>query len=199
MNRKPEFESRLRAVLALLCGRSEGLSAFADTPQAVRAGLRPFVWMVGLLCGFLLLHGQILAALLMLMFMTSSILAPLVVSHALAERLRIAAGWYRYAAAFLWCQWGLTVLLLVVMFVLSLGMVGAMGEQALENEMLLAGRLAEAMQFLALIAFGYMVWLQWFLARHALGANGSQAVLLAVGTSAGAGAIMTLPTLGGYL
>ena len=125
--------------LARLLGA--GITQFPTTRQAFFNSLAP--WLALPLVGgvMLLLGGQFRAAIGNLLFAVVALLAPAVVSHAVARWWGREAGWLRYAIAFNWCQWviiagGLSALLLgeialqiglprnAVLIVLSLGFMG---------------------------------------------------------------------------
>ena len=133
--------SILRGMGQLARLRGIGIQQFPATRQAFFNSLAP--WLALPLVGgvMLLMGGQVRAAMGNLLFAVVALLAPAVVSHALARWWGRGARWLRYAIAFNWCQWvitagGLTALLLgeialqigmprnAVLIVLSLGFMG---------------------------------------------------------------------------
>lgn len=100
--------SILRGLGQLARLRGAGIEQFPATRQAFLNSLAPWLAlpMVGGL--LLLLGGQARAAIGNLLFAAVALLAPAVVSHALARWWRREARWLRYAIAFNWCQWVIT-------------------------------------------------------------------------------------------
>lgn len=85
-----------------------GIEQFPATRQAFLNSLAP--WLALPLVGgiLLLLGGQTRAAIGNVLFAAVALLAPAVVSHALARWWGREARWLRYAIAFNWCQWVVT-------------------------------------------------------------------------------------------
>ena len=139
--------SILRGMGQLARLRGAGIGQFPATRLAFFNSLAP--WLALPLVGglLLLIGGQARAAIGNLLFAAVALLAPAVVSHALARWWGREARWLRYAIAFNWCQWvitaaGLGVLVLAeialdagiprngVLIILSLGfMIYAMAVQ----------------------------------------------------------------------
>jgi hypothetical protein len=146
--RRP-LTSILRGMVLLGRGRAEGLKRFRDTPRAFLASLVPgFGFIIGALIEGLL-DGDGFGALTGLLAPICALLAPAVVSYEVARLFQREAFWLRYIVAFNWCQWLLPFLLVV-----GLGIGQALGPAAVEA----------AYVFIA----GYALWMNWFIARHAL-------------------------------
>ncbi len=206
---------RMRGAFILLCGRVAGLAAFANTPQDVMSGFKPYAWLAAVMCSLLLLQGQVMAALAWVVVMFCVLVTPLIIVHFLSERLGLVGNWCRYAAAFLWTQWVMGLLLGVVMVLVVTYAVGDLDYDTLSQRAVEAGgptvtsgdvlgdeltaSIMAIMQPLMLLSFVYMLWLQWFLARHALRAEGRQAALLAIAANVGTGLVMMFPRLLGAL
>ncbi|MBC7636694.1 MAG: hypothetical protein H7251_13935 [Acetobacteraceae bacterium] len=161
--------SILRGMGQLARLRGAGITQFPTTRQAFFNSLAP--WLALPLVGgvMLLLGGQFQAAIGNLLFAIVALLAPAVVSHALARWWGREAGWLRYAIAFNWCQWvitagGLTGLLLgeialqigmprnAVLIVLSLGFMGyAMAVQSTLASFALAITKLRAVGFIIMV------------------------------------------------
>lgn len=88
--------------------RGAGIAQFPATRQAFLNSLAP--WLAVPLVGgvLLLIDGQPRAAIGNVLFAAVALLAPAVVSHAIARWWGRDAGWLRYAIAFNWCQWVIT-------------------------------------------------------------------------------------------
>jgi hypothetical protein len=88
--------------------RGVGIDQFPATPQGFLNSLAP--WLALPLVGglLLLIDGQPRAAIGNVLFAAVALLAPAVVSHALARWWGREALWLRYAIAFNWCQWVIT-------------------------------------------------------------------------------------------
>ena len=135
--------------------RADGLAAFDATPTGLLNALAP--WCAFALVGFLLVlldrpPGEALAELFATLV---ALLAPTVISEAVARRWHREAGWLRYAVALTWCQWLMPPAFLVA--VLASGLLIAAG---------FSEELAEQLGMLALLA--YALALHGFIARHAL-------------------------------
>ena len=133
--------SILRGMGQLVRLRGAGIEQFPATRQAFLNSLAP--WLALPLVGgvLLLIDGQPRAAIGNVLFAAVALLAPAVVSNALARWWGREARWLRYAIAFNWCQWvitagGLAALVLaeialagglprnVVLIVVGLGFIG---------------------------------------------------------------------------
>ena len=155
MSLKPRgsFPITLRGVWLIARGRAEGLNCFADSPRSIMASLTPGI---GLCIGALaqgLAEGQGARALSDALFLVCVLLAPVVISHELARWWGREAFWGRYIVAFNWC------LLLIPILLLLAGMIMLM----------LAGMRGMGGVLLLNAGLGcYALWMNWFLARHAL-------------------------------
>ncbi len=157
----PPFSKVLLGIFLVARGRSEGLRQFGDTPQSVLAALTPLVafMLVGVLLAAI---GGNREAVTDVAGVCVGLLGPLVLSFEVARYWNRAAQWRRFATAFCWCQWAAPMVLAIVLVVMALLMaVGFSGDAA-------AGT---GVAFL----FGYGLWLNWFLARHALDLTGWRA------------------------
>ncbi len=162
----PPFGKVLLGIMLVARGRAEGLRQFGDTPQSVLAALAPLV-------AFLLV-GVVLAAIggnreavTDVAGVSVGLLGPLVLSFEVARYWNRAAQWRRFATAFCWCQWAAPMVLALVLVMMAILMaVGLSGDAA-------AGT---GVAFL----FGYGLWLNWFLARHALELSRARAAVMVV-------------------
>jgi hypothetical protein len=174
--------SILQGMVRLARFRIEGFASFAATSQAVLSSLVPWLAIVLVGCVVSVAHGQ--AALAAANFLTTvvALLAPLVITHALARRWGREAEWPRFAAASIWCQWVLPMAALVIL--LAITVLDGLGLP--ENLLLLTGLLAFV---------GYGISLRWFLARHGLGISRLRAVALVLVADLGTGMLILIPRL----
>ena len=181
----------LLGIARLARGRVSGMAGFAGTPQAFLSSLAPWV-AISLLGGVLLAAadqtlGGVTAAITESLSALCALLAPAVLSHALARRWGQEAAWCRYAAAFNWCQWALPVVLAGTLIGLSLVVAAVPGS-------------AMAGSRTALLAFStYALWLHWFLVRSGLGFSRGRAAGFVVLVNLGTVVLLTLPRLAMWL
>lgn len=97
--------SVLRGMFRLATFHPDGFAQFGDTRQAFLNSLAPLLAFPIVGTALLLVTGGGGNALGDLLGTVVALLAPAVVSHALAVRWGREAFWLRYAVAFNWCQW----------------------------------------------------------------------------------------------
>lgn len=146
----------LAGVLRLMRGRMDGLAEFGATPAAFLASLAPLVAFA--LVGAVLLANQpSVSAGFTGLFLELLVvhLAPPVVSHAIARYWDREDWWLRYATAYNWLQCALPLavlpLAIVMQVLIGLGMPAG-----------------SAVRVGVVLFVGYVLWLQWMLARHGL-------------------------------
>ena len=170
----------VRGVLLLARFRVAGLALFGGDVADLLNSLAPLLAFPVVLALLLLLDGAGGEALSDLLSLVVALLAPLVISQALAERWGRGAGWLRYAVALNWCQWALPLVAMATMVGLSI--LAALG---LPRQALAPG---------ALLCVGaYALALHWFLARRALELGRGRAALFVAAVNAGTGLLMLLP------
>jgi hypothetical protein len=167
-------------ILRLARGRADGLAQFDDTPQAVLQALAPLAAMMIVSLGLAIVTRQQIALQSYLMAGAVGLLSQLVVSYEVARRWGRGAAWYRFAAAFCWCQWAAPVAMLGLILVMSLML--AMGVS--EDAAAMAGLIG---------MLGYIVWLQWFLAWRALELTRLRALALVLIVNAATMVLINLP------
>ncbi|WP_158742483.1 hypothetical protein [Acidisphaera sp. L21] len=163
---RPSMRSVVIGILLVARGRADGLRLFGDTSQSVLSGLAPLgaFLLVGVVAA---LVGHDRETLTDLLSVSIGFLGPLVLSFEVARRWNRAAQWRRFATAFCWCQWAAPLALAVVLILMAIMMtVGIQPE--------IAAGVGVALMF------AYAVWLNWFLARHALELTPLRAVALVV-------------------
>lgn len=170
-------------IARLARGRADGMAQFGDTVPAFLASLTPLL-AFPLVGGFaLLVSGQAADALHVFLVSCVALLAPPVLSHALARLWGQEAAWLRYATAFNWCQWAIPLAALTLLLVL--------------RPVLGSGPAAGSTFLLGLGV--YTLWLQSFLARHGLGVSWTRALAVVLVTNAGSALLVFGPSrlLGG--
>lgn len=175
-------QSIVLGVLRLARFDARGLAQFGDSVPAFLSSLAPLVAfpLVGaLLMG---LNGQGLAAADELLATLCALLAPPVLSEALAAAWHREAAWLRYATAYNWCQW--VIPMVAVLLLLVLGLLTRLG---------LPDRVAVLAMVFGLLA--YALALHWFLARRALGLSAVKATLLVIGVTLGTVILVLGPRL----
>lgn len=155
----------LLGMLRLARGRVDGLELFGDTPQAFLGSLTPPLGFQ--IVGALLMVGAVGPAQALAAFLSTLVLllAPAVLSHALARAWGQEARWLRYATAYNWCQWALLLAFMALLIVLQTGMQFGLPEAT-----------ADAALVYGMGAYG--LWLNWLLARHGLSLSRGRAALL---------------------
>jgi len=170
----------LFGILLLGRGRAAGMAQFGATPNAYLASLAPLVAfpLVGAL--LLILRGDPIEALTDFLEVICALLAPAVLSQALARFWRCEAAWLRYATAFNWCQWLMPLVLTLALIVFGIALQLGLPERA-------AG--IGVVGVLAL----YALWLHWFVARHGLGLSGWRSAGLVVVVNVGTLVMLLVP------
>ncbi len=162
--------------------RADGLAAFDATPVGLLNALAPWVAFALVGCGLALAAGSPRAALEGLLGSLVALLAPPVLSQALAQLWRREEAWLRYAVAATWCQWVMPPALLAA--VLASGVLMAMGVPQV---------VAETVAGVALLV--YALALHVFLAGRGLGLRLGRAVVLVIVVQIGTGLLTLGPLL----
>ncbi len=80
--------------------------------------------------------------------------------------------WYRFAVAFCWCHWAAPLVMVMLLFASSVLIAAGVPPQLAAG----AGQV---------VMFFYVLWLSWFIARHALSLSRTRAAMLVVLVNAG--------------
>ena len=96
--------------------RADGLLLFDATPQAFFNSLAPLMAFPLVGGGLALLNGTLRTGIVNLLASVIALLAPPVLSHALARRWGREEFWLRYAVASNWCQSAMTLAALLIGF-----------------------------------------------------------------------------------
>ena len=172
----------LTGILRLARGRADGFERFTSSTQGFLGSLAPLLAfpIVGSL--LMLAGGAGSAAIGDLLATVCAVLAPAVLSHALARLWGREAAWLRFITAFNWCQW---VIPLAAMLVLvSVGIAIHLGLPT------------NAGAILAMVLLGgYGMWLHYFLVRHGLGVSPSRSAILVIVVNFGTVLLVIVPRL----
>lgn len=162
-------------------GQSQGLARFGATREAFLASLAPLLAFPIAIALLVLVRFGLAAAIGWLVPALVVQLAPPVLSQALAQRWDRGQLWLHYGVAYNWCYWAPAALALVLLPIVPV----------LSETM----SLRTAVQLLIAALGLYSLWLQWFLARHALALSGVRAFILVLLVNLGTAALIMLPEL----
>jgi hypothetical protein len=180
MSDAPPRRRVLRGILLLARLRPQGFAEFAATRQAFLNSLAPLI-AFPLVGGVLvLLSGGGIGAVTDLFATLIALLAPAVISEALATRWSRDQQWLRYGVAFNWAQWAVPVVAVVLLMLAGVLRGIGLGE----------AQAAIAVLF-AIAAYGLV--LHWFLARHGLSLSAGRSTLLVVAINLGTVALVMAP------
>ncbi len=172
----------LIGVARVALGRADGFARFGSTVPSFLNSLAPLIAFP--LAGAIIevFRDDWLTALSLMLLTLVAQLAPPVLSHRLAVRWKCEDRWLHYATAYNWCYWAIPLVgaALTVGFAM---LVGAGLPSTLAAQAVLLG--------LGL----YSLWLNWFVARHALGLSKGKAALLVAIVNAGTALLAIGPAL----
>ena len=169
-------------ILRLATGRHDGAARFTGTAQAYLSSLSPLL--AFLLVGTVLRLLQEAAVPVMrdVLAAVIALLAPAVLSHAIAAAWKREDGWLRYAVAYNWCQWALLPALLLILVGLGVAVATGMGHATAGNTALL-------------LLAGYALWLHWVVSRATLGLPAGRAALFVLLVNCGTAALVFGPAV----
>lgn len=170
--RREPIRNALLGIVLVARGRREGILQFSATKEAFLASLAPLVAFLLVGSGLRLLAGDGWDAAEDFAATLCAVLAPPVLSQALAQAWGREAAWLRYATAFNWCQWAVPVMAAALLLVLGLLLNAGLSQAAAASAFLLG-------------LAAYALWLHWFVTRHGLGLGPWRAALLVVLVNAG--------------
>ncbi len=176
------IRNALLGIALVARGRREGLLQFSATREAFLASLAPLIAFPLVGSALMLLTGAGWDAVEDFVATLCAVLAPPVLSQALAQAWGREAAWLRYATAFNWCQWAVPAVAAVLLLALGL---------------LLNAGLSQAAAALAFVVglAAYALWLHWFVTRHGLGLGPWRAALLVILVNAGTALLAFGPQL----
>ena len=180
---QPQKSGILAGLIRLARGDVSGIMQFGHTPKAFFISLIPLIALPLVVGLATLAKGEIGRALSDLAAAACILLVPPVISHTLARRWDREDPWLRFAVAFNWCQFGLSVLCMALL--IGLGIVfGASGSKPGSDGVV------AAVVVLCIAIVGYGLWLHWFVARVGLGVSRGRAAFLVFATYFGTFAIL---------
>ena len=163
-------------------GRPDGIALFDDTPRGFMVSLLPVLSFLLISTLTMPADGDSPPAGASFFAILTLLLTPLVLSEWLAGIWGREAAWLRFATAFNWCQWMMPVAviagLLVANVMVSLGL-----PQSLSKRAAIA------------VVFGYGLWLEFFLARHALVLTRNRSIILVFAINVGTAALAVAASL----
>ena len=169
-------------VARVALGRPDGFARFGSTVPSFLNSLAPLLAFP--LAGALIeaYRDDWLTAVSLLLLTLIAQLAPPVLSHLFAVRWKCDDRWLQYATAYNWCYWAIPMAgaMLTVGFAVAVG-AGLPSTVA-------------AQAVLGCLAL-YSIWLNWFIARHALGLSKGRAALLVVAVNAGTAVLAIGPAM----
>lgn len=172
----------LTGILRLARGRAEGFGHFPDSPQGFLTSLAPLLAFPLAGSVLMLAGGEGGAAVADLLATVCAVLAPAVLTHALARLWGREAPWLRFIIAFNWCQWIIPVAATAVL--------------ALAGIAIQLGLTTSTAAILAMgLLGGYGMWLHFFLARRGLGISPGRAALLVIVVNLGTVLLVIVPRL----
>jgi hypothetical protein len=165
MKAKPGRPNILRGIVLLCTGRAAGFDEIGAGRDAFLSSLAPLIAFPLVGCLLVAAQGKVEDAVADILATLIALLAPPVLSHALARRWGREDRWFRFATAVNWCQWAVpligAVLVLIAGFMVQAGL-----------------PLRTSVILLLCLLLAYAFWLQWFLARHGLDLSGVRAAAL---------------------
>ena len=169
-------------VVRVAFGRADGLAQFGATVPAFLSSLAPLLAFP--IAGALIeaYRDDWSSALSLLLLTLVAQLSPPVLSHFFAVRFKAEDRWLHYATAYNWCYWA--VPMAGALFTLGFALAVSAGLPSV-----LAARAV-------LVGIGiYRIWLDWFLARQALGLSRGRTVAMVVLVNLGTAVLAFGPAL----
>ena len=170
----------LTGILRLARGRAEGFGYFSGTTQGFLGSLAPLLAFPVAGTLLMLAGGQGSAAIGDLLATVCAVLAPAVLSHALAHLWGREAPWLRFITAFNWCQWIIPVVAMLVL--------------AFAGIAIRLGLPTHTAAMLAMAMLGaYGLWLHFFLARRGLDISRGRAAVVVIVVNLGTVLLVIVP------
>jgi hypothetical protein len=155
MKARPGRQNILRGILLLCRGRAAGFAEMGAGPEAFLSSLAPLIAFPLVGCVLMLAQGKTADGISDFLATLIALLAPPVISQAIARRWGREERWFRFATALNWCQWVLPLLAAVLVLI-----AGFMVQSGVP--------MRSAVILLCCVLLAYAFWLQWFLARRGL-------------------------------
>ena len=178
----PARQNVLRGVWRLATGRADGFAQIGNTAQSFLTSLAPLQAFPLVLAALVAGEGRIGAALLRLFATVCLLLAPPVLSFAVARHWGREDRWPRFAAAFNWCQWAVPIVASALFLLVDL--LAFAGVPPAAAGLLLPYGLA-----------AYALWLHWFLMRYCLEIGPGRAIAGTLFVNVGTALVLVGPAL----
>ncbi len=172
----------LRGIFEVAIGRASGLEKFAATPRHFLLSLYVLLTVPALSALVLAAKRGLGDALSILLLLVCALLAPAVISHFIARLWGREALWLRFATVFNWSRFAI-VTVFAGMLALTVVLVGV----GVSSD--------GAAEFMVLAVSSYSLWLEWFIARHALRLSGGRAIVIVLAMNIGTFVLLAVPGL----
>lgn len=172
----------LRGIFEIATGRPQGLARFGATPRHFLTSLYVLMVVPALSALVMAARRGVDSAAIILLLLACALLAPAVISHFIARAWGREALWLRFITAFNWSRFAI-VCVFALMLVVTAVLIG------------LGVSRDSAAEFLVMAVSFYSLWLEWFLARHALRLSGPRAMLMVLGMNVGTFLLLAIPGL----
>lgn len=170
----------LRGIIRLARGRGDGMAAFPATVDGFLTSLTPLIGFALVGCAAAAIQADTGTALALLLFSGVGLLAPPVLSHALARRWGREEDWLRYATAYNWVQCVLPLTAVPLLIAIAL--------------MVQLGFTPAAAVGVGLVGlFGYTLFLGWVVARHGLDLSRGRAARFVAMVTIGTYVVASVP------
>ena len=177
---RPGKPNILRGIVLLCRGRAAGFAELGAGPEAFLSSLAPLIAFPLVGCVLMMAQGKTEDGLADFLATLIALLAPPVISQAIARRWGREDQWFRFATALNWCQWALPLLAAVLM--LAAGFMVQAGVS-----------LRVSVILLCCVLLAYAFWLQWFLARRGLELYGPRAAAFVLLVNLGTIILVAVP------
>jgi hypothetical protein len=181
--KQPRPNGRIGLGLLLIgTGRAAGFAQFGGTVEAYLATLAPWLGLLIVMSGVLAVTGHVRQAIAFFLITTCNLLAPPVIADLFCRWCKREDRWAHYVNVLNCAQW---LMLCVIFALLPLASI----------VLALGGTEQTAADILVALLGIYVVWFNWFAARHALGISGRRAVLVMLGVVFGTAVLLQVPAL----
>ena len=180
MKQRPGKPNILRGIVLLCRGRAAGFAELGAGPEAFLSSLAPLIAFPLVGCVLMMAQGKTEDGIADFLATLIALLAPPVISQAIARRWGREDKWFRFATALNWCQWALP--LLAALLVLAAGFMVQAGVS-----------LRLSVILLCCVLLAYAFWLQWFLARRGLELSGLRAAAFVLLVNLGTIILVAVP------
>lgn len=170
----------LRGIFEIATGRAQGLGRFGASPHDFLVSLYVLMTVPVLSALVMMFRRGVGGGLAILLLLVCALLAPAVISHFVARLWGREALWLHFATVFNWSRFAIVsvfaVMLLVTAILIGLGVSSD-----------------SAAELLVVVVSFYSLWLEWFVARHALRLSGGRAVLVVLAMNIGTFLVLAAP------